>query len=88
MRIFVDADKFVSKQEMHSALRAVLGEENYFGSNLDALHDCLTSIGEPTELVITNWGCASRHLGKYADILWHVLDDSANENGRLRIILN
>ena len=83
----VDAREFITKHEAHCALRAALGEENYWGSNLDALHDCLTSVLEPTTLVIKNWSSAVRHLGEYADRLWHVLDDSAGENPNITIII-
>ena len=88
MRILsVDAREFVSKHEMHAALRAVLGEENYWGSNLDALHDCLTCIFEPTELHIRNWSAAMQILGDYANRLWTVLDDSSEENPLLTIVI-
>ena len=83
----VDAREFISKHETHSALRAALGEENYWGSNLDALHDCLTMIFEPTTLVIKNWSAAVANLGDYADRLWHVLDDSAEENPFLSVVI-
>lgn len=83
----VDARGFVSKHETHVLLRSVLGEENYWGSNLDALHDCLTMIFEPTTLVIKNWSAAVKNLGDYADRLWHVLDDSAEENPFLNVVI-
>ncbi|MBO4563055.1 MAG: barstar family protein [Clostridia bacterium] len=83
----VDARDFITKHEMHASLRAVLGEENYWGSNLDALHDCLTSIAEPTELYIKNWSFAMRRLGDYANRLWHVLDDASRENPNIRIVI-
>lgn len=85
---YVDASAFTSKRELHDAMKKALGEENYIGNNLDALHDCLTSICEPTTLVINNWGSAVRNLGEYSRILWSVLDDSTNENDGLKIILN
>lgn len=87
MILNVDANRFVTKAEMHAALRRVLGEENYMGSNLDALHDCLTSVCTPVTLRIYNWGSASRHLGRYADLLWHVLYDSSEENRNLSIVI-
>ncbi|MBR5714742.1 MAG: barstar family protein [Clostridia bacterium] len=85
--ITIDANEFVTKHEMHAALRAALGEENYCGSNLDALHDKLTSICEPTTIVIKNWSFAARRLGEYADGLWHVLDDSADENPNIKVVI-
>lgn len=87
MMLTVDAKNFASKPELHLALKAVLGEENYFGSNLDALHDCLTSICEPTVLRIINWSYAAKALGGYANILWRVLYDSSEENQKINIII-
>lgn len=83
----VDARDFKTRHEAHCALRAVLGEENYWGSNLDALHDCLTCKFEPTVIVIKNWSAAVHYLGEYADRLWHVLDDSAEENPNIQVII-
>lgn len=83
----VDAKNFVTKLDTHNCLRAVLGEDNYIGSNLDALHDRLTMIFEPTTLVIKNWSFASKHLGAYADRLWHVLSDSTEENPNLTVVI-
>ncbi|MBR3383502.1 MAG: barstar family protein [Clostridia bacterium] len=88
MRILtVDARDFITKHETHAALRAVLGEENYWGSNLDALHDCLTMVFEPTTLTIKNWSSAARRLGDYANRLWHLFDDASEENPNLNIVI-
>ena len=84
-KLEVDARLFTSKQELHSAMRAALGQENYWGSNLDALYDCLTMIFEPTRLVIKNWSYAVHYLGEYAERLWRLLDDAAEENPFLEI---
>lgn len=72
---------------MHEALREVLGQENYWGSNLDALYDCLTCVFEPTQLTIKHWSYAMQKLGAYADALWHVLDDASDSNPFLHIAL-
>ena len=87
MVLIVDARAFVSKQDMHAALRAVLGGENYAGNNLDALHDCLTSICEPTALRIVNWSYAVKGLGGFANVLWRVLFDSSEENPNLTVTI-
>lgn len=84
-KLTVDAKGFDSKLELHNSFRAVLGRENYWGNNLDSLHDCLTMVFEPTTIVVKNWSCAARRLGDYADRLWHVLDDSVGENPNLRV---
>jgi len=87
MILTVDANEFATKHDLHAAFRAALGRENYWGSNLDALHDCLTSIAEPTTLTVVNWASAARRFGDYADRLWHVLDDSVEENPNLTVVI-
>ncbi|MBR4659404.1 MAG: barstar family protein [Clostridia bacterium] len=87
MRIQIDGKAFFSRQDTHRALRNALGKDNYQGSNLDALHDCLTCIFTPTEIVIKNWSYAARYLGEYADMLWHVLDDSTAENPNITVVI-
>ena len=86
-KLEVDARLFTSKQELHSAMRTALGQENYWGSNLDALYDCLTSVCEPTRLIIMHWTAAMLKLGPYADGLWHVLDDASEANPAIEITL-
>ena len=84
----VNAREFTSRVAAHNALRAVLGAENYYGSNLDALHDCLTSICEKTTLRVYNWSAAAHKLGRYSDSLWRVLSDSQKENKLLDVIID
>lgn len=86
-KLMVNARDFVTREAMHEAMRKALEEENYWGSNLDALHDCLTSIFEPTELRVINWSYAATQLRGYSDGLWRVLSDSSDENSNLAIII-
>ena len=87
-KIIIDAGEFTTKQKMYDHLHAVLGRENFYGSNLDSLHDKLTMIFEPTEIIVRNFANALAHLGGYANAFWHVMDDSAEENSNLTISFN
>jgi len=87
-KVIIDAANFKDKKQMFTHLHAVLGNGNFEGNNLDALHDCLTMIFEPTEITVRNYANAKVHLGGYADIFWHVLDDASEENKNLRIVID
>ena len=41
-----------TKEAMYERLHEALGYEDFYGSNLDALHDKLTMIFEPTEITV------------------------------------
>ena len=55
----------------------------WYGGNLDALHDCLTEIGEDTAIVITDMGEADESGRR----ILSVITDSAGENPHLRVYL-
>lgn len=50
------------------------------GSNLDALYDVLTSIGEPSELVLCGLGDIEEDMRGYLDVLRQVCEDAETEN--------
>ena len=86
--IVIDAARFTDKKAMYECLHEAFGTRNFKGSNLDALHDCLTMIFEPTRITVQNFCSAMRTLGGYADLVWHVFDDSSEENKNLDIVFN
>ncbi|MBR3271658.1 MAG: barstar family protein, partial [Clostridia bacterium] len=45
--VFLDGARIDSPRELHETFAASLELPDYFGRNMDALHDCLTDIFEP-----------------------------------------
>ena len=50
-----------------------------------ALHDCLTDLNEPTELIVRGTSALDELLGRRANAFRRVLDDSAEENPNLTV---
>ena len=84
-KITLDAALFTDREAAFAAMRDAIPQEGPFGRSLDALHDVLTSIGEPTEITVLHFDAAERALGEYAASLALVLAASASENGRLTV---
>lgn len=80
MRFVLDGSSVGSHEALHRTLAAGLRLPDWYGGNLDALHDCLTDITEPTELVIRGGAALETALGGYAAALQRVLADCAAEN--------
>lgn len=81
--ITVNCAKIGSMAEMHETLAQELTFPGWYGSNLDALHDCLTAICEDTRLNFLHFPS----LPFPAAGLLRVLRDSENENPHLEISL-
>lgn len=81
----LDCRGFVPRSELHKAFAQALSFPDHYGNNLDALHDCLTAISEETRITLTCWAAAEDGLGRYAQALKRVLEDSEKENPQLHI---
>ena len=84
-RVTLDFSGIALRYELHLALKKAFGFPEYYGMNLDALHDCLTDMND-TQLVITDCAAASGQMEKWPGFL-SVFFDSAEENPGLDIRL-
>ena len=85
MRFVLDGGSVGNCETLHRVLAAGLQFPDWYGGNLDALHDCLTEIPQPTELVIRGGDALETALGSYAAAFRRVLADSAAQNDALTV---
>lgn len=81
--VMLDGGFLRSKDHLHDILSRELRFPEYYGRNLDALHDCLTDIMEDTQISVINAERADAELQQYLDRVLRVLRDSAEENRHL-----
>lgn len=77
-----------TRAELYESISRQLPLPDWFGKNLDALHDALTCDILPKEAVaveITGNAALRDNLGKYADALVGMLNDIAGEDERLAL---
>lgn len=79
--ITIDCFGIQTKEQLHRAFASSLCFPSWYGSNLDALHDCLTDISEPTHISLPGF----RKLGSFARNFRMVLEDAETENDCLII---
>ena len=71
------------RDQLHSVLQEKLQLPEWYGCNLDALYDVLTSVEEETELVLMGWpdeGYAAKVRRVILDAVWE------NEHLKLKSI--
>ena len=66
--------------DLHDAFARALSFPDWYGNNLDALHDQLASICQPTHLQLLHWADAEASLGRYALGAKRAILDAAGEN--------
>ena len=85
MRFVLDVSACESVEDLHRALAEGLRFPAWYSGNLDALHDCLTDLHEPTELIVRGTSALDELLGRRANAFRRVLDDSAEANPNLTV---
>ena len=81
----IDGNVIASMEEIHCTLSEQLAFPDWYGSNLDALHDCLTDLSEETVIAVLHGESLSEVLGIGYVRLCRVLSDAAEENPYLTI---
>ena len=75
-QITIDCSAIENKDQLHDAFSRALCFPAHYGGNLDALHDCLTEIAEPTRISLPGL----KNLGPFARGFRLVLEDAETEN--------
>lgn len=83
--IRLDGRAMTTREMAHDMLSQALSLPPYYGRNLDALHDCLTDIAQPTRITLRHASSMTEAQGRYGEQLLRVLRDAATENGNLTV---
>ena len=85
MNVTIDCISIEGKEDLHRIFSEALCFPSWYGNNLDALHDQLTSLSGTIRL--ENWNEAEERLGKYGIAARKAIVHAALENGNLMVIL-
>lgn len=81
--IILNGNKMTSREAAHEYISRKLGFPEYYGGNLDALWDMLSTVSYPLHISIINAEKLNEHLGEYADSLINVFVEAGEENENL-----
>lgn len=83
MKLILDGAQITGREALHDALAEGLRLPEWYGRNLDALHDCLTDLQEETVIGVKNREALERQLGAYGRNFLKLLEDISRENPRI-----
>ena len=81
--ITLDGRKMQDKDAVHLYLKTVLHLDEYYGNNLDALCDALSTYHHPLEIRLIYREEMLEQLGSYGESIIKVFEDVAEENQRI-----
>lgn len=84
-KIILDGKKMLDREISHKYLKEVFNFPNYYGENLDALWDMLSSISSPMDIEFINRYDLVKNLGTYANIMIKVFEDAEKENSNIKL---
>lgn len=82
---YIDLQDVTSREELHRVIAEGLNLPEYYGNNLDALHDVLTEAGEGYNIIFYNTCNARELLGKYYDSLVRMCKHACEEVEEMKI---
>jgi len=84
--ITLDLTTFEEKISLHTYLKEALHFPFYYGANLDALNDELTSTTEPVRIVVCYPAQPKGKMIDYLPQLLRVFQDASRENYNLEVL--
>ena len=81
----IDCTQIKTREDLHRIFRETLSFPQWYGNNLDALHDCLTEITGKVRLL--DWETAEARLGTYGQKAKKVISSAALENRNLDLYI-
>ena len=86
--VLLDGAEITSKANVHDAFAAALDLPEYYGRNLDALHDVLTEAADEIGIIAVNVDELSENLGKWWESLKRMLADVSRERDNVRVCID
>jgi len=77
---FLDGKNMTSRRRAHHHIKRKLDFPSYYGKNLDALWDILSTINIPLDIVLYNKDILDEHLGAYGESIIYIFEEAAEKN--------
>lgn len=84
--MILDGKYMKSKELVHLYIKYQLNAKEYYGNNLDALWDVLSTYSQRTEITLLNKDKLIGNMGDYGESIIKVFEDVAEENPNIIFI--
>ncbi len=85
--IKLDGAEMLDKETTHAYLKEKLSLPEYYGANLDALWDCLSTEASQIKITILNSEILYNNLGTYGKSIIGLFEDLADEKSNVKVCI-
>lgn len=82
----LNAENASTRGDLHTAFAETFSFPEWYGRNLDALHDCLTEFSEDAEISMEEDSLLACLGDRYTEQLQRLLADVAEDNPHIRLV--
>ena len=86
-KIILDGELMTSKTAVHKYIKEQLCFPDYYGENLDALWDLLSTMKREISIYLINEAEMIENLGEYGRLLVGVFQDASYENDSICFVI-
>ena len=83
-KIVLDCKEMTSQEKAHEYIMKKMNFPNYYGKNLDALYDILSTYDKEVYIKFINTESLTEALGEYGTFLIDVFKDAEEENKKIK----
>lgn len=87
MVINLDFNEIYDKESLHKLLKDEFEFPDYYGNNLDAFYDEVSSLSEDLTIILKNRKHLIDSLGTYAESLFSTIYELEEENTNIKVML-
>ncbi len=88
IEIILDGSKMTSKDAAHKYIKKCMNFSEYYGENLDALWDLLSTWAVETTVYLLNEEKMHENMGEYGELLKGVFREAAYENDNICFVIS
>ena len=86
-KIILKGDLMTSRRRAHLHMQEKLDSKEYYGRNLDALWDVLSTYSQPIEIVLENKDKLLENLETYGESIIKIFEEAQSENSNINFKL-